>query len=209
MDRPPDERRWTMNWTIIPWLLRASLITGIALLTIAIAEAIVFPFGYGPVAVLVPFLTVGALVLAFGALLPRIDAFVAHLTRDRQITPYSALAETARVQAGPLDRALLGLAEVLAVSTGARRAAVWLAVEDHLFCAAEHPAAARSAQQSPRRTPDLAVLLADDDIDDVVPVLDGTTLRAALVITKSGAALSANRKRLVRDIARCDAAAAR
>jgi hypothetical protein len=191
-----------MNWTIVPWLLRASLITGLALLIIGIAEAIVFPFKYGPVAVLVPFLAVGALVLAFGALLPRIDAFVAQLTRDRQITPYSALAETARIQAGSLEQALPGLAEVLAGSTGARRASVWLAVEDHLVCVAEHSPVAHSTHPHRRRTPNLAVLLGDDDTDYVVPVLDGTALRAALVITKSGAGISANHKLLVRDIGR-------
>ena len=46
------------------------------------------------------------------------------------------------------------------------------------------------------------MLLGNDDVDYVVPVLDGTALRAALVITKSGAGLSANHKILVRDIAR-------
>ncbi len=190
-----------MNRTIVTWLLRASLITGIAVVIIGIAEAIVFPFGYGPVAVLAPFLAVGALVLAFGALLPRINAFVARLTRDRQVTPDFVLAETARIQAGPLEQALPELAEVLAGSTGARRAGVWLAVEDHLVCAAEHPPTAHSIQH-PHRTPNLAVLLGHNDTDCVVPILDGTALRAALVITKSGAGISASHKRLVRDIAR-------
>src|SRR5690348_4933095 len=120
-----------MNLTITPWLLRTLLVTVIALLIIGIAEAVVFPFQYGPVAVLVPFLAVGGLVLTFGALLPRIDAVVAKVTHRRRVTPYSALAETARIQAGSLEQALPGLAEVLAASTGTGRAGVWLAVEDH------------------------------------------------------------------------------
>lgn len=191
-----------MSRSIIPWLLRALLVTGIAVVIIGAAEAVVFPFGYGPVAVLVPFLAVGALVIAFGVLLPRIDALIARLTRRRQLTPYSALAEAARIQAGPVGRALPGLAELLAGSTGAHRAGVWLAVDDHLACEAEHPPTARHALRFPRLTPSLAVLLDHDDTDHVAPVLDGTTLRAALVITKPGAAITAHDKLLVREIAR-------
>jgi hypothetical protein len=78
-----------MSRPVIPLLLRGLLVTGIAVVTIGAAEAIVFPFRYGPVAVLVPFLAVGALVVAFGGLLPRIDAVVARLTRRRQLTPYA------------------------------------------------------------------------------------------------------------------------
>lgn len=191
-----------MSLPIISWLLRVLLVTGIAIVIVGVAEAVVFPFGYGPVAVLVPFLAVGALVIAFGVLLPRIDALVARLTHRRPLTPYSALAEAARIQAGPVDLALPGLAELLAGCTGAHRAGVWLAVDDHLACKAEHPPTALDARRTPRLTPSLAVLLDHDDTDHVAPVLDGTTLRAALVITKPGAAITARDKLLVREIAR-------
>ena len=42
----------------------------------------------------------------------------------------------------------------------------------------------------PAEEPNLAVLLARPDIDHVVPVLDGTVLRAALTIGKPGAAIT-------------------
>jgi signal transduction histidine kinase len=47
----------------------------------------------------------------------------------------------------------------------------------------------------------LAVLLARPDVDHVVPVLDGTVLRAVLAISKPGAPITPGDQELVRDVA--------
>jgi signal transduction histidine kinase len=77
---------------------------------------------------------------------------------------------------------------------------VWLAVGDRLVAAAEHPPRV-SAEPDDERVANLGVLLARPDTDHVVPVLDGTVLRAALAIGKPDAPITPADQLLVRDVA--------
>ena len=104
---------------------------------------------------------------------------------------------TARVGAGSLEEALPGLAQVLAEGTGAQRAVVWLVVDDRLVESAAFPADGLPAAVADN----LAVLLARPDTDHVVPVLDGTELRAALAIEKPDAPITPADQRLMQDVA--------
>jgi hypothetical protein len=151
------------------------------------------------VAVLLPFMAAAVSAAGLALALPRIDRVVNGLPHRPSATPYSALAQAAaRIQAGSLDQALPGLARVLAEGTGAARAVVWLAVEDKLVNAASYPAV-EGAQ--PHSLANLAALLAQPDVDHVVPVLDGSVLRAALAIGKPGVAVTPADKRLMHDVA--------
>jgi hypothetical protein len=130
-----------MNRTITARLLRALLVAcgAAAVLVVALGGAALV-LGPGTLEVLLPFAAVMAIALGLGLVLPRIDQLVERLTHHREVTPYSALAETpTRIRAGELDQALPGLAQVVADGTGATRAVVWLAVGDRLVRAAEHP----------------------------------------------------------------------
>jgi signal transduction histidine kinase len=111
--------------------------------------------------------------------------------------PYPALAEAARrMQSGTLEEVLPGLAQVVAEGTGAARAEVWLAVGDRLVAAARHPPVPGAGEE----VPGLAALLTRPDTDHVVPVLDGSVLRAALAIAKPAAVTAADRQ-LMQDVA--------
>jgi signal transduction histidine kinase len=190
-----------MNRTIVARLLRALLVAcGVAVVLVAIVDWVALAFGPGPLDVLMPFVAVVLAAFGLGAVQPRIDRIVEQLTHYREVTPYSSLAAAAaRIRAGALEQALPGLAQVLADGTGATRAVVWLAVGDRLVGAAEYPAPPPGA--GPATVDNLAVLLAQPEIDHVVPVLDGTILRAALTITKPGAPITPDDKELVRDVA--------
>ncbi len=142
---------------------------------------------------------------ALGVVLPRIDQLVERLTHHREVTPYSALAEAAaRIRAGSLEQALPGLAQVLADGTGATRA---VGVARRRRPAGPRPRSTRrrwpGARPSPRpeTVENLAVLLTRPDTDHVVPVLDGTVLRAALAIGKPGAPITPADQQLVQDVA--------
>ncbi|HVL86016.1 MAG TPA: hypothetical protein VM367_17245 [Pseudonocardia sp.] len=158
---------------------------------------------------LLPFVAAAVAVAGLLVVLPRVDALVGRLTPRRATTAYSALAQTAaRVGAGELDTALPGLAQVLAEGTGADRAAVWLAVEDRLVEAAAFPPGPAGGQRDDGVAApagdvaeNLAVLLDRPDADHVVPVLDGSVLRAALTIGKPGAAITPSDHHLMRDVA--------
>jgi signal transduction histidine kinase len=79
---------------------------------------------------------------------------------------------------------------------------VWLAVGDRLVAAATHPPEAGGEPGAPpAEVPNLAVLLTRPDTDHVVPVLDGTLLRAALAIGKPGVPITPADQRLVEDVA--------
>ena len=161
--------------------------------------------GLGPlstsaeVAVLLPFMAAAVSVAVLALTLPRIDRLAHGLAHRPTTTPYSALAQVAaRIRAGSLDQALPGLARVLAEGTGAVRAVIWLAVEEKLVSAASYPVV-EGAQ--PHSLTTLAALLAQPDVDHVVPVLDGSVLRAVLAIGKPGLAVTPADKRLMHDIA--------
>jgi signal transduction histidine kinase len=194
-----------MNRTIVARLLRGLLVAcGAAAVLVATLGVATLALGSGPLEVLLPFAAVMAIAVGLGFVLPRIDQLVERLTDHREVTPYSALAEAAaRIRAGELDQALPGLAQVVADGTGATRAVVWLAVGDRLVRAAEYPppVAGSEAEPAAGRVENLAVLLARPDTDHVVPVLDGTVLRAALAITKPGAPITPADQQLVRDVA--------
>jgi hypothetical protein len=190
-----------MNRTIVARTLRALLVAcGVAVVLVVAVDWAAFALGPGPLEVLLPFMAVIIAAVALGAVQPRIDRLVERLTHHREVTPYSSLAAAAaRIRAGALEQALPGLAQVLADGTGASRAVVWLAVGDRMVCAAEHPPL--SSGEGAATVDNLAVLLAQPDIDYVVPVLDGTVLRAALTITKPGAPITPGDQELVRDVA--------
>jgi hypothetical protein len=197
-----------MNRTIVARALRALLVAcGVAVLLLVLVDVVAPVLGLGGIgsgpAVLLPFLAVAGCAVCLGVVLPVVDTAVGRLTHHREVTPYSALAAAAaRIRAGSLEEALPGLAQVLADGTGAARAVVWLAVGDRLVVAAERPAEGSGAPADAARTvPNLAVLLARPDTDHVVPVLDGTTLRAALAIGKPGASITAADQLLVQDVA--------
>lgn len=150
------------------------------------------------VAVLLPFIAAAASAAGLALALPRIN----RLAHGPTTTPYSALARTAtRIRAGSLDEALPGLARILAEGTGAARAAVWLAVEGKLLSAASYPDTEGAQPPQPHCLANLAALLAAPDVDYVVPVLDGSVLRAALAIEKPGLAVTPADQRLMHDVA--------
>ena len=190
-----------MNRMIAARLLRASLVAcGAAAVLVVVVDWSGRVVGHGPLEILVPFVAAGLAAVGLGAAQPRIDRLVERLTHHREVTPYSSLAAAAaRIRAGALEQALPGLAQVLADGTGAVRAVVWLAVGDRLVGAAEHPP--QPPDTGAATAENLAVLLARPDVDHVVPVLEGTVLRAALSITKPGAAITPGDQELVRDVA--------
>jgi signal transduction histidine kinase len=74
---------------------------------------------------------------------------------------------------------------------------VWLAVDDHLVSAAAQP----PDSTEPPTVGNLAVLLAQPNVDYVVPVLDGPVLRAVLAIGKPDAAITPEDRQLMQDVA--------
>ncbi|OLT09074.1 hypothetical protein BJF90_44585 [Pseudonocardia sp. CNS-004] len=190
-----------MNRTIAARSLRALLVAcGVVGVLVVLVEWTGGILGHGPLEILMPFVALAVAAVGLGAAQPRIDRVVERITHHREVTPYSSLAAAAaRIRAGVLEQALPGLAQVLADGTGATGAVVWLAVGDRLLAAAQHPP--RGAGSGADTVENLAVLLARPDVDHVVPVLDGTVLRAALTITKPGAAITPGDQELVRDVA--------
>jgi hypothetical protein len=190
-----------MNRTIVAQLARPLLVSvcvAVVLTVVVRGGGAVLGSGESSLTVLLPFLAAALCVVGLGLVRPRVDRLVGRLTHHREITPYSALAAAAtRIRAGSLEEALPGLAEVLAGGTGASRAVVWLAVDDHLVRAAAQPP---GGIERPTLE-NLAVLLAQPDVDYVVPVLDGPVLRAALAIQKPDAAITPEDKRLMQDVA--------
>jgi hypothetical protein len=190
-----------MNRTIVARSLRAVFVAcGVAVVLVVVVEWPGRVLGPGPLEILMPFAAMVLAAVGLGAVQPRIDRIVERLTHYREVTPYSSLAAAAtRIRAGALEQALPGLAQVLADGTGASRAVVWLAVGDRLVGAAEYPALGSGSGAD--TVENLAVLLARPEVDHVVPVLDGTVLRAALTITKPGAPITPGDQELVRDVA--------
>lgn len=148
---------------------------------------------------LMPFVAGALSVAGLAIALPHIDRLVQGFAHRPTTTPYAALAHAAAgIQEGSVEHALPDLARVLAEGTQAQCAVVWLVVEEKLVSAASHPAVTGAGS---RTIPSLAALLAQPDIGYVVPVLDGSTLRAALTISKPGLAVTPADRRLVQDIA--------
>lgn len=165
----------------------------VALGTVVTAAALVLP--PGAATVWAPFLgaAVAAAVLGLGG--PALERFAGRLD-PRPVSPYAALAAAgARTGEESLEAALAGLAQVLADGTRARRAAIWLAVDDGLVPVEEDGA------RHTRPVPDLAALLARPEVDHAVPVRTGDTLRAVLVLEKPGQAITPADRRLARDVA--------
>lgn len=148
---------------------------------------------------LLPFVAAAVSVAVLAIALPWIDRLARGVTHHPMTTPYSSLTKTAaRIGAGSVEQALPGLVEVLADGTRAQRAIIWLAVEEKLVSAASHPVIEGTKA---RTTASLAALLALPDVDHVVPVLDGSMLRAALTISKPGLAVTPADQRLMQDVA--------
>jgi signal transduction histidine kinase len=76
---------------------------------------------------------------------------------------------------------------------------VWLATGEHLIASTSYPAV--DDDGTPESAENLALLLARPGIGYVVPVLDGTELRAALSIEKAGLPITPADRRLMRDVA--------
>jgi signal transduction histidine kinase len=193
-----------MNRTIMARVLRVLLVAcGMAVVLVVVVEGGSLVLGSGQLSVLLPFVAVAVAAVGLRVVLPRVDGLVQRLTHHREVTPYSALAAAAtRIREGSLEQALPGLAQVLADGTGAARAVVWLALGERLVVAAEHPPADQDGPGGPPvEVANLAVLLARQDTDLVVPVLDGTVLRAALAIGKPGVPITPADQLLVQDVA--------
>lgn len=187
-----------MNRAVVARSLRWLLVaTWTAAVFVVVVLALV-PVMWVGQRVLLPFVAAGVAAAGMVAAREPIDRLVRGLTRHRFTTPYSVLAQTtARVGARSLARALPGLAQVLADGTGAQRAALWLVVEGRLVETAAHP----PEDGPPAVVENLAVLLARPGADHVVPVLDGSMLRAALVIDKPDTPITPADQRLMRDVA--------
>ena len=143
-------------------------------------------------------LTFAAAAVAAAGLLVLVPRFLPDPATRDGAARYAALAEAARRgQSGSLEHALPGLARVVALGTGADRAVVWLAVGPRLVAAGAHPPDPEADQET---VADLAALLARPDTDSVVPVLDGTVLRAVLAVRKPSAVTAADRQ-LMQDVA--------
>ncbi len=150
-------------------------------------------------AALLPFVAAAVSVAGLAIALPWIDRLAQGVAHHPMTTPYSSLAKTAaRIRAGSVEQALPGLAEVLADGTRAHCAVIWLAVEEKLVSAASHPVIEGAEA---RTIASLAALLALPDVDHVVPVLDGSTLRAALTISKPRLAVTPADQQLMQDVA--------
>ncbi|HEX8932712.1 MAG TPA: hypothetical protein VF788_00655 [Pseudonocardiaceae bacterium] len=148
---------------------------------------------------LTPFVAAAMSVAEVAIALPYIDRLVQGVAHRPTTTPYAALANAAAgIQAGSVEQALPSLAKVLAEGTQAQCAVIWLAVEEKLVSAASYPATACAES---RTIANLAALLAQPDIGHVVPVLDGSILRAALTISKPDLAVTPADRRLVQDVA--------
>ncbi|MET0190059.1 MAG: hypothetical protein ABW212_13735 [Pseudonocardia sediminis] len=188
-----------MDATTAARLLRLLVVGAGVVAVFAVLVGVLAPLlGPEQAAALLPFAVAAVVTAGLGAGLPRIDGWIRRHTHHRTATPYSALADAAaRIRAGTLDEALPGLAQVLAEGTGARRAVLWLAVEDRLVSAAVHPPGDEGAET----VENLPVLLARADTDHVVPVLDGPVLRAALAIGKPDAPVTPADRALMQDVA--------
>jgi hypothetical protein len=188
---------------VIATALRATGVGAVVLAVFVVVVGVpgwILGVGLGQVGVLLPFVAATVCALVVKPVLGRVDRLVQRLTQHRSTTPYSALAEaSARIRSGSPDSALPGLAEVLAEGTGAQRAVLWLAVSDRLVAAAVHPPPGPGEETG--RADNLAVLLDRADTDHVVPIVDGTVLRAALAIGKPGAAITPADQQLMRDVA--------
>ncbi|MBN9107965.1 MAG: hypothetical protein J0I34_04205 [Pseudonocardia sp.] len=190
----------------------ARLVRGLIVAAAVVVVVVVVVEGVGlllrptdSIGVLLPFAAAAICAVGLALLAPRISRLVTRLTHHRETTPYMALADAAaRIRAGSLEEALPGLAEVVAEGTSAARGEVWLAVGDRLVLAAQHPAqptAPASTQPGNLAVDNLAVLLTRDDTDHVVPILDGTELRAAITVGKPGASITPADQQLMRDVA--------
>lgn len=192
-----------MNRTIVAHLARPLLISicvAVVLIFVVRGGGVVLPRSpvLRPFAVLLPFVAATVCVVGLGVMRPRIDRLIGQLTHHREVSPYSALAAAAtQMRAASLEQALPGLAKVLADGTGASRTAVWLAVGDRLHSAAAQP----PEGTGPPTIENLAVLLDRTGTGCVVPVLEGTVLRAALAIEKPDAGITPEDHRLMRDMA--------
>jgi len=182
-------------------LLRGALLAGgvFVLLALVAGGADLLDASQSVVVVL-PFVVVAVATVVLARLRGAVDTIVQRVTHYREVTPYSALADAAqRLRSPSLREALPGLARVLAEGTGARRAAVWLAVGERLVATASYPASGEAG--TPDSVENLAVLLARPGIGHVVPVLDATELRAVLSIEKPELPVTPGDRVLMQDVA--------
>jgi hypothetical protein len=191
-----------MNWPIVARALRWLVVACfVAVVFLVVAVSLSAMLGSSATSLLLPpFLAAAVSVAGLALLQNRIGQLVSRVAHVPLTSRYSALAATvARIRAGSLEQALPGLAQVLANGTGAQRAEVWLAVDERLVSAARYPT---SPNDTPRALENLGVLLAQPDSSHVVPVLDGSRLRAALAIGKPGRPVTPDDQLLMQDVAR-------
>jgi hypothetical protein len=180
--------------TVRPWRLLLSACVVAAVFAIVVGGIGMFVTSTA-VRLLLPFMAAALSVAGLAATRPWIE----RATPASTTTPTAALAQKTPVaQAGSLEQALTGLAQILAEGTRAQCAIVWLAVAEKLVSAASYPA---RDDLPPRTTANLAALLATADVDHAVPVFDGPVLRGALTISKPGRAVTPTDQRLMQDIA--------
>jgi hypothetical protein len=182
-------------------LVRASLLAGGTFVLLVVTAGAARRAGApAPVLRALPFAVIAAATLLLTRLRAAVDAIVQRVTRHREVTPYSALAEAAQHLRSPsLREALPGLAQTLADGTAAHRATVWLAAGEGLVLAASHPPTGKTG--APESADGLAALLARPGVGHVVPVLDGSELRAVLTIEKPESPVTRQDRVLMRDVA--------
>jgi hypothetical protein len=190
-----------VNRTVEARLLRGTLFAVGVFVPLVLVAGGADLLGAGqPAVVALPFVVVAGAAAVLARLRGAVDAIVERITQYREVTPYSALADAAqRLRSPSLQEALPGLARVLADGTGARRAVVWLAVGERLVATASYPATDEAG--TPDSAENLAVLLARPGIGHVVPVLDGTELRAVLSIEKPELPVTPADRVLMQDVA--------
>ena len=182
-------------------LVRALLVTGGTFVLLVVTAGAARRAGApAPVRHALPLAVIAAATVLLTRLRTAIDTIVERVTRHREITPYSALAEAAQHLRSPsLHDALAGLAQALADGTTAHRAAVWLAAGERLIVTASHPATGTAGE--PERADSLAALLDRPGIGHVVPVFDGNELRAVLTIDKPESPVTRQDRVLMHDVA--------
>ncbi|MEU4245049.1 hypothetical protein [Actinoplanes sp. NPDC026619] len=181
-------------------LVRTILPAGVTFLLLVAVTAVTGWAGASrPVALALPFAVIAGATVLLTRLRGAVVTIAERITRRREVTPYSALAEAARHLRSPsLLEALPGLARSLADGTGAQRSTIWLAVGGRLAVIASYP---EGLSVEPESAASLPALLSRPGITHAVPLLDAGELRAVLAIEKPESPVTAQDRILLNDLA--------
>ncbi|MFN2525511.1 MAG: histidine kinase [Actinomycetota bacterium] len=197
-------RLWDVERVINRTLLYGALIALITAVYLAVVIGIGTLLGAG--AGLDVFLSISVTVvvaLAFQPVRKRAAELANRLVYGRRASPYDVLAELADRMAGSFDveEVIPRLARTLAEGTAARRAEVWLRMDDNIVLAGAHPGSPLDETATPRplsegRLPEWP------EMDRAVPVLHAGELLGAFTIAKApGETITPVEDRLLSDVA--------